>query len=175
MVETGKTTLSGSPAKIVIKPDELIKIRNHCMKLAQTLHEERNEELVELSVRSVDFHHRIAAAWCYGLSMQYSDCLGVLLIDEHPLVSCAARESLICIANDIPLPKLHRVGHYRIDFGPKDLQATKPEKESCLSLWEAFFDKRKKSLGEKPPVEKVLNKPKDEPKKRTPAEILGIE
>lgn len=144
------------------------------MKIAETLKEERNEELVELSVRSVDFHHRIAAAWYYGLCMKYSDCLGVLLIDEHPLVSCAARESLICVANDIPLARLHRLGHYRIDFGPKDLSATKAEKESCLSLWEAFFDRRKKTQGDAPPVEKVSNKAPEPKPKKSVEEILGI-
>jgi hypothetical protein len=139
-------------------------IARHSMKIAQTLLKQRNEELVELSVHSTDFEHRVAAAWYYGLAQEPSDCLFVLMRDRHPLVSLAARESCVAIAK-------RKFKEHDVDFGPR-LNAPQSSKEACADLWQAHFEKKAKE-----PRTEERKKPErpEKPKERTPAEILGIE
>lgn len=129
--------------------------------MANAFVKEKNEELVELSVKSTDFEHRIAAAWYYGLAQEPSDCLLVLLVDQHPLVVQAARESCVSIAK-----RKYRDAH--IDFGPR-LNATSSSKDDCLNLWQSYFESKTKGS-------KKTEKPEAPAKReKTAQEILGVD
>lgn len=97
---------------------------------------ENDAEMIEVAVRSTDFHHRIAAAWAYALSKDDNNCLLALLNDRHPLVSHAAREGCVYIAK-------HKYGDLRTDFGPV-LGSDQAAKDDSAALWQVYFDKKKK-------------------------------
>lgn len=122
-------------------------IASRCMVMAKSLANQKNDELVELSVKSTDFHHRIAAAWYFGIKKEPTDCLMHLLEDRHPLVSLAAHESCVCIAKN-----QHKE---LVDFGPFGREG---DKKASAELWTAYFEKKDKS-----------------PSAKTPAEVLGLE
>lgn len=134
-------------------------IAKHGMQIAKTLHKEKNEELLELSVKSTDFHHRIAAAWAYGLDKNHNDCLFVLMTDRHPLVCQAAREACVSIAK-LKYKDMHA------DFGPV-LNANQAMKEDSMNLWQSYFEKKAKKKLESKPAEK-------EEAPKSVQEVLGI-
>lgn len=123
-------------------------IARRCMTMAKGLVEQKNEELIELSVNSTDFNHRIAAAWAFGIRKEPTDCLLRLLEDRHPLVSLAAHESCISIAKT----------RYKdsVDFGPFETDAG--GKKSAGELWAVYFER----------------KDKGQPIAKSPAQILGV-
>jgi hypothetical protein len=123
-------------------------IANRCMVMAKSLVNQNNDELVELSVKSTDYNHRVAAAWYFGIKKEPTDCLIKLLEDRHPLVSLAAHESCVSIAKTQQKEL--------VDFGPFGKEA---DKKASAELWSAYFEKKEKSLG----------------RAKTPAEILGLE
>ncbi len=104
------------------------------MNLAKTLQQQNNRDLVELSVQSPDFHHRLAAAWFFGLTKEPTDCLVRLLADKHPLVSLAAHESCVLIAKSNYNEK--------VDFGPFENSAV--SKTSSAELWATYFETKGK-------------------------------
>jgi hypothetical protein len=139
-------------------PQQILDIRRHCKQMAYTLKKEQNEELIELSVKSTDFHHRIAAAFCYGMTKNPSNCLFVLMTDRHPLVSQAAREACVSIA--------WGHGDTRADFGPV-LNADQAMKSDAANLWQSYFENKIKKRSES------MNSDK-EPKAKSVQEVLGL-
>ena len=104
------------------------------MKMAKTLAKEKetNKELIDVSVKSADFHHRMAAAWAYGLTKDNNNCLYSLLSDKHPLVSQAAREACMHIARV-------KFSDPDVDFGPMP-NSDGIEQEDAATLWQSYFE-----------------------------------
>jgi len=127
---------------------EMAVIANRCMAMAKSLANQNNDELVELSVKSTDYNHRVAAAWYFGIKKDPTDCLIRLLEDRHPLVSLAAHESCVIIAKT--------QNKELVDFGPFGKES---DKKASAELWSAYFEKKEKLLG----------------KAKKPAEILGLD
>jgi len=131
-----------------------------------------NSELLELSSRSSDPFHRIAAAWYYGLSSQADASLFIMLNDEFPLVRLAARESCIKIAKT-------KFKDDTADFGPVNLYSTRQQRSEAVELWTAYFELKnknvKKNLEEK--ADKVSNLNQDAAQlkpQKTVQQILGL-
>ena len=70
---------------------EILDIDIKARRIAVTMETEKNEEQVELAVKSGDRIHRIAAAFYYGHRLERSACLMNLMADQDPLVIDAAR------------------------------------------------------------------------------------
>lgn len=119
--------------------------------MARTMLVERNSEQVELSVKSSDRIHRIAAAFYYQFRLDPDPCLMHLLADQDPLVVEAAHIALVIIAND----KKFRQGTYPrghlVDFGPWPARtapgsANMPEEDGtarrrdAIDLWQSHFE-----------------------------------
>lgn len=113
--------------------------------------------MVELSVKSSDRIHRIAAAGYYAYKLEPSSCLFVLMTDQDPLVIDAARLACVHIANRkyavMDFQKRGRLRH--IDFGPnifvpggnmtlidgKEGGTMMSEAKDASDLWQAHFEK----------------------------------
>ena len=124
----------------VYTAQQVAAISQHAMQMAKTMHKEKDAEMFELAVKSSDFHHRIAAAWAYGLSLKDDSCLIALLCDQHPLVAHAARESCVYIAR-------HKYKDLRTDFCPI-LNSGSNEKTDAANLWSVYFERKQKKIKE---------------------------
>ena len=134
--------------------------------IARTMLVEKNEEQVELAVKSSDKIHRIAAAFYFQFKKEPSSCLMNLLADEDPLVIEAARQALVIVANDSKFrdQKVYPKNHV-IDFGPwmfgpgkRALDRQNPRdadfvavRKDAIELWQSHFDQvaRNQKLGDK--------------------------
>ncbi len=154
---------------------ELAFIINKAESMARVMLKHKNEELVELSVKSGDRIHRIAAAIYFGYRMDPNDCLFVLMGDSDPLVVDAARLACVHIANNKYIDKSvvanrkglpYQQGHI-IDFGPwvyrpgdnaknSGMVGEDPAtmKSGAIDLWQSFFSRQEKNLKAKEVVSK---------------------
>ena len=130
---------------------EILRIDSRARSMARTMLVERNSEQVELSVKSSDRIHRIAAAFYYQFRLDPDPCLMHLLADQDPLVVEAAHIALVIIANDKkfkagPYPRGHLV-----DFGPwmsraavGGLGSTGEDgtamRRDAIDLWQSHFE-----------------------------------
>ena len=152
---------------------ELVDIINKSMGIAMTMHDEQNQELVELSVKSSDRIHRIAAAFYYGHRRDRSACLMNLMADQDPLVIDAARLACINIAE--------RKHGKRVDFGPwvygpkknlNDESDTATIRREAIDLWNSFFEKREKD--EELKAAQLKEKANKKAVTKDPREVLGV-
>lgn len=116
-------------------PAQIQAIKVHCMNIAKTLAQENDKDLLEMAINSKDYLHRIGAAWYYMISKNKDDCLFVLMQDEHPLVSLAAREACCAIA------KGKNKNKNIVDFGPV-YNSDATAKTEAVSLWKTYFQKK---------------------------------
>ena len=130
---------------------EILRIDARARSIARTMMVEENSEQVELSIKSGDRTHRIAAAFYYQFRLDPDPCLMHLLADQDPLVVEAAHIALVIIANDKkfkagPYPRGHLV-----DFGPWMSRAAggglgpTPEdgtamRRDAIDLWQSHFE-----------------------------------
>lgn len=130
---------------------EILRIDARARSIARTMMVEENTEQVELSVKSGDRTHRIAAAFYYQFRLDPDPCLMHLLADQDPLVVEAAHIALVIIANDKkfkagPYPRGHLV-----DFGPwmsraagGGLGSTGEDgtamRRDAIDLWQSHFE-----------------------------------
>lgn len=135
--------------------NEIAVIKSHCMDMAKILKKEDDLDLTEMAVHSKDFQHRIAAAWYYGLVLKHDDCLLRLIVDEHPLVSLAARESCCAIASKVYDSK-------NVDFGPV-INSNMESKIEAKLMWGTYLEKKS-----------AKQKTKQEKSQRTVHEILNL-
>jgi hypothetical protein len=140
---------------------DVIKIKNHCRPMAETLAKENDDDLLSTAAESSDFRHRVAAGWAYGLTLKSNEAMFKLLIDESPYVRLAAREGCQHIA-------LYKYGA-NVDFGPAG-DAETGELADSRMLWELYFKKKEKQFEERKKVENDKKSEKKDVKK-----ILGIE
>lgn len=134
--------------------------------IARTMQVEKNEEQVELAVKSSDKIHRIAAAFYFQFKNEPNSCLINLLADEDPLVIEAAKQALVIIANDSKFrdqkayPKNHAIDFGPWMFGPgkRGLDRQNPRgadfvavRRDAIELWQSHFDQvaRNQKLVEK--------------------------
>jgi len=130
---------------------EILRIDARARSIARTMMVEQTTEQLELSVKSADRTHRIAAAFYYQFRLDPDPCLMHLLADQDPLVVEAAHIALVIIANDKkfkagPYPRGHLV-----DFGPwmsraagNGLGSTQEDgtamRRDAIDLWQSHFE-----------------------------------
>ena len=160
------------PIQITQTQLEILEIDRKARAIAHTMYAENNEEQIELSVKSSDKIHRIAAVFYYQQKMDPNPCLLNLLGDQDPLVVEAAHIACIIIANNKKHKDFNKYpkGHL-IDFGPwlnrlNNQSEGTGARQEAIDMWQSHFDKILKNKKE------IEDKPKEE--KKSVEEILGI-
>lgn len=93
-----------------------------------------NTDMLLPAITSGDTTHRVAAAFAAGMAYKPDETLYMLLEDNDPLVSQAAREALTHIA----VVQLNR----RVDFGPYP-NSDPAHKADSANLWRMFYAKNR--------------------------------
>jgi hypothetical protein len=175
------------PVTITASQLEILDMDIKARRIAVTMETEKNEEQVELAVKSGDRIHRIAAAFYYQNRREPSPCLMNLLADNDPIVVEAARIALVIIAND---KRYRRPGAYHqahiIDFGPwmfgpgkqksdgqVDMDGLTVRREA-IDLWQSHFDKVEAN-NRKVEVEQKAKMEREKAKETDPRKVLGVE
>lgn len=113
-------------------PESIAQMRVNATYLARNLRS--NSDMLMPAITSGDSTHRVAAAFAAGMSYKPDEVLFMLLEDNDPLVSQAAREALTHIA----IVQLNR----RVDFGPYP-NSDPNHKQDSASLWRMFYAKNR--------------------------------
>jgi hypothetical protein len=126
-------------------PQTIIVLRSNCMELAKKICFDPKE--IKKHSTSDSIKDKIAAAYAYGLGTISSidDNLLQLMLDDDNMVSIAARESMIFIANK-------KLTNFVVDCGPSP-HATKTEKYLASCVWKKFMALNKLYHGECSPEE----------------------
>lgn len=131
----------GSPSAVSARnysASEMTQVARKSLPMARELAQAGHEEMLELATKSTDIHHRVAAAWAFGLTKKHDCGLTALLGDQDPLVVLAAREACSHIARE-------KYGAKCVDFGPFPGTGT-TERSHSRELWEMWFEKRAETL-----------------------------
>jgi len=131
---------------------------------AKALASDGAKDMLELAANGKSFKLKVCAAWAYGIRNEPSDNLLNLLMDEHEVVSYAARESCKMIAK--------KYTGRDVNFGPH-AGADADEKADARAMWELAFRKFAKAGPVAPTVNNAV-KQVGNVKKKTVQEILGI-
>ena len=113
-------------------PESIVQMRLNATGLARNLRS--NTDMLLPAITSGDTTHRVAAAFAAGMAYKPDETLYMLLEDNDPLVSQAAREALTHIA----VVQLNR----RVDFGPYP-NSDPAHKADSANLWRMFYAKNR--------------------------------
>ena len=113
-------------------PESIVQMRLHATGLARNLRS--NPDMLMPCITSGDTTHRVAAAFAAGMSYKADESLFMLLEDNDPVVTQAAREALMHIA----VVQVNR----RVDFGPYP-NSDPAHKASSADLWRMFYAKNR--------------------------------
>lgn len=143
---------------------EMAQVARKSLPMARELAQTGHEEMLELATKSTDIHHRIAAAWAYGLTKKHDCGLTTLLGDQDPLVVLAAREACSHIARE-------KYGAKCVDFGPFPGTGT-AERSHARELWEMWFEKRAETLAKAEKAKAAQPQPAGKPSKAEPGKAV---
>lgn len=132
---------------------------------AKALASDGDKEMLEIATTGKSFKLKVCAAWAYGIRNEPSDNLLNLLMDDHEVVSFAARESCKMIAK--------KFTGRDVNYGPHT-GADANEKADSRAMWELAFRKYSKMEKTQPVGDKAI-KTIGNVRKKTAQEILGIE
>lgn len=143
---------------------EMAQVARKSLPMARELAQTGHEEMLELARQSTEMHHRVAAAWAYGLTKKHDCGLTGLLGDPDPLVVLAAREACSFIARE-------KYGAKCVDFGPFPGTGT-AERSHSRELWEMWFEKRAETLAKAEKSKAAQPQPAGKPSKPEPGKAV---
>lgn len=129
MIEASKEIDASSPYHK--NPQKIFNLRYRAVEIATKIR--FNEKEIRKLAKSKEVVDRVAAAYAIGLSnlSTIDDALFDLLLDDNNIVSIAARESFVYIAND-------KLNNFLVDQGPPP-SANKNKKYEASVLWRIFL------------------------------------